>query len=258
VDTILLTAVNCTFVLNKGDGVRIQGGEEGGSNTTLRFIGCEMSGNGGIGLNIGDETPSFSGQVSLTFLGCTFEGNEGASIGDDISLVGVGVNAYNSFKLEFMSCYFEVPGEAVQYMRFYSCPNVTVDNCVFFGDLADFEEGPDYAVTFLNCGYSRLTSNTMQGFATATAHFDSECRNAIEFANRDLNGDKTRIQVDGRQFVSASRFAVGLSRSEHVADLPTDSMQVQKGAMAWVDIPPTGESNLRVWDGSAWKQVAYS
>jgi hypothetical protein len=258
VDTILLTAVNCTFVLNKGDGVRIQGGEEHGSNTTLRFVGCEMSGNGGIGLNIGDEPEGFSGQVGLTFLGCTFEGNEGASLGDDISLVGVGVNAYSCFKLEFISCYFEAPGEAVQYMRLYLCPNVTVDNCVFFGNVADFEEGPDYAATFLACPFARLTSNTMQGFATATAYFDSECRNTIEFANRDLNASITRIVVDGRQFVSASRFAFGLSSSFQISDLPTDAIQVKKGTMAWLDSPPPGESNLRVWDGSDWKEIAFS
>ncbi|MEO6196884.1 MAG: hypothetical protein ABIP58_02135 [Dehalococcoidia bacterium] len=252
-DTILLTAINCEFNGNKGDGVRIEGAEPGGSSTTLRFVGCAMSGNGGIGLNIGDPSGFPTGQVSQTFLGCTLEGNLGASIGGDISLVGPAVNAINVFKLEFMSCYFEEPPSGCnQFMLFQVCPNVTVDNCVFFGNVSDFTAGPDRAVFFETCPFARLSSNVMQGFKTEIANFDASCLDGVEMCNRDLDAATApRITINSTRLVSTSRGVVGLPTIPNIGSLPTAS-SFPAGSMLWVVSVTAPNKHLQISDGSAW------
>ncbi len=88
--------------------------------------------------------------AGITFLGCTIELNQGNSLGGDLALVGVAVNAQTAYKLEILSCYFEAPPEGCeQFLRFQNCPTVTVDNCLFTGNNDEPEEGPERAIAFI-------------------------------------------------------------------------------------------------------------
>jgi hypothetical protein len=41
-----------------------------------------------------------------------------------------------------------------------------------------------------------------------------------------------------------------------LAEIPATSKN--RGTLVWIDAPATGTTNLRVWDGSAWRQVLYA
>jgi hypothetical protein len=257
-DTILLTAINCEAVLNQATGMRIQGTDPHGISAGLRFVGCAFSNNGGLGVDIGDELVApdtgGTGQASQTFFGCTLELNQGD--GYTLADVGVSLNAQIGIKLEVLSCYCEVPPDgAHQFFRFENCPNATVDDCIFFGNPGSPSSGPDQAVSFVNCAYSRATSNVMQGFKTAILLFDSGCTDAVEMCNRDLDVTTSpRISSSSSRLVGTGQQAIVLPRFADTTHLP-DTTTFRAGAMVWVETVASGHSHLQVWDGSAWVEV---
>jgi hypothetical protein len=55
-----------------------------------------------------------------------------------------------------------------------------------------------------------------------------------------------------------SRWALGIPSHFDESALPLSASTPQKGSLLWVDSPDPGNLNLRVWDGSGWKNIAFS
>jgi hypothetical protein len=255
IDTILLTAINCEFVTNQGGGLRLQGSEPHGNCDALRFIGCAMSSNGGIGVDMGDPVVPpdeiGTGMAGITFIGCTIQSNQGNSIGGDLSLVGVAVNANNTFKLEVVSCYFEDPPSGCeQFIRIVNSANVSVRDCLLAGNTGDYTNGPDRAVAFAGSSFGFVANNVMQGFKTEIISFDSGSFDCVELCNRDLN--TTTVPR-----IAASTRVSGFSQGSFVLPRYTEALQpaantLRPGSMIWVTDPTSPKTNLQVSNGTGW------
>lgn len=257
VDTILLTAIDCQFVANQGGGLRIQGSIHGTCDA-LRFIGCGISSNGGIGIDVGDplEPPDTlgTGINGITVLGCTIQSNLGNSIGDDLALVGAAVNVNYSYKCEIIACYFEVPPEGCeQYIRIADSPNVSVRDCLFSGNIADHENGPERAIAFIKSNFAFAANNVMNGFKTEIINFDSDSRDCVELCNRDLNATTVPRIVGSDRVVGFSQQSIVLPRFANDGARPT-AASLRPGSMIWVISPTSPTTNLQVSNGTSWVQ----
>jgi hypothetical protein len=266
VDMILFTAINCEFVANAGDGVRISASSAHTGITTLRFISCVMSANGGRGLRATPDGAVF-GVTNLTLFACCFQANK-SGLGET---EGNAVEVNTSVQIALQDCYFEQAGassgstdpRAQQMVLLSACPTAIVDGCTFQGNAdaeTPFARKPHRAIAFLNSPLARLTNCTVQNMATEFAHFADDCNDAVEFGNRDLDvtGGRPRFTIDdGVRLIGMSRAALGLPQHSSNASRPGSS-DVRPGSLLWHTNPDLGASHLQVWDGSAWKNVSIS
>lgn len=256
-DTILMTAINCEIVTNKGGGLRLQGTMPGGNCDALRFIACAFSSNGGIGVDLGDALvppdTTGTGMAGITFLGCTIQSNEGSSIGNDLSLIGVAVNAHNAYKIEVLSCYFEDPPEGCeQFIRLEGASTATIDNCLFAGNPGTPASGPDRAIEVIGSSFVRCSSNTMQGFKTEILNFDVDSKNCVEMCNRDLDAATVaRITAGSLSVFGTSQQSVTLPRYSADGSKPAANT-LRPGSMIWVVSPTNPSQSLQVSDGTNW------
>jgi hypothetical protein len=265
VDMILFTAINCEFVANAGDGVRISASSAHTGITTLRFISCVMSANGGRGLRATPDGAVF-GVTNLTLFSCTFQSNR-SGLG---SSEGNAIEVNTSIQTTLQACYFEQAGassgstdpRAQQMVALTNCPTAIVDGCTFQGNAdsdSPYARRPHRAIAFFNSALARLSNCSVQNMATEFAHFSDTCNDAVEFANRDLDvsGGRPRFSMDdGVSIIGMSRGALGIPTYATDGDRPSPT-NVRKGSLIWVDAPDPdlGNSNLQVSNGSAWKQV---
>ncbi len=257
-DTILLTAINCEIITNKGDGLRIQGSQPNGTSTTIRFMGCGISSNGGIGANIGDALipPDTlgTGIGSVTLWGCTLELNEGHTVAEDLSVVGVAVNTQLAYKVEVANCYFEGPPTGCkQFVRFKDSHNARISDCLLAGNPQTPSSGPDRAIAFVGCAFGYCVNNSVEGFKTEIINFDSGCSDCVEMCNRDINTTTgvPRITAGSLTVFGTSQGSVVIPRHLNEMNLPSATL-FRPGSMIWVVTINPGSSHLQVSDGTNW------
>ena len=254
-DAITMMATNCNIFANRGTGLRIQGTATPlGTTAAVRFYSCNVSYNGSIGAHVGDPYPPTTGVIGITFFGCVFEGNEGDGY-EDLEDIGTGITAIQIAKMEVLSCHFEVaPEGAEQFVLLSNAFTAVVDSCWFEGGAIM----PTRAVTFLASEYCRFSSNSVENTATDIVKFDLSCHQSIEFANRDMSSDLIegfpRMTIESRQVIGMSRGALGVTRHFDDTTRPDAGSSPQPGSLVWLD-NVVEESQLQVWDGSAWRSI---